>query len=87
MTRPDSPVLSSFCFVDSNLMRSRRGLTCACLAWLLACSSLRAQHLPRFRERVIANDLKFGYQLVAADLNADGKRDLIAVDERAMPWR
>jgi len=53
------------------------------LLWLLACTTLHAQDLPRFREHVISNDLKYGYQLVAADLNKDGKKDLIAVDERA----
>jgi hypothetical protein len=36
-----------------------------------------------FREHVVASNLKMGYQLVAADLNSDGKPDLIAVDERA----
>jgi hypothetical protein len=54
-----------------------------CLAWLLAGTNLYAQDLPRFREHVITNELKYGYQLVAADLNKDGKKDLIAVDERA----
>ena len=53
------------------------------LFWLWACISLYAQDLPRFREHVITNELKFGYQLVAADLNGDGKKDLIAVDEAA----
>jgi hypothetical protein len=32
-----------------------------------------------FREHVIATDLKGGYQVVAADLNGDGKPDLIAL--------
>ena len=49
----------------------------------LAGARLPAQDLPRFREKVISKDVKFGYQLVAADLNGDGKKDLIAVDERA----
>ncbi len=39
--------------------------------------------MPRFREHVISEELKYGYQLVAADLNKDGRKDLIAVDERA----
>ena len=42
-----------------------------------------AQDLPRFRAQVISKDVKFGYQLVAVDLNGDGKKDLLAVDERA----
>ena len=33
----------------------------------------------RFSEHVIANDLKGGYQVVAADLNGDGKMDVIAL--------
>ncbi len=37
----------------------------------------------RFREHTVTRDLKFGYQIVPADLNGDGKIDLIAVDERA----
>ncbi len=61
-----------------------RTLACGCVAWLLADVRLPAQDdLPRFRERVISKAVKFGYQLVAADLNGDGKKDLIAVDERA----
>lgn len=32
---------------------------------------------------MISNELKFGYQLVAADLTGDGRKDLIAVDEAA----
>jgi hypothetical protein len=34
---------------------------------------------PGFREHAIAADLKSGYQVVAADLNHDGKPDLIAL--------
>jgi len=49
----------------------------------LADVRLPAQDLPQFRERVISKAVKFGYQLVAADLNGDGKKDLIAVDEKA----
>jgi hypothetical protein len=32
---------------------------------------------------VLTRELKFGYQLIAVDLNRDGKKDLIAVDEQA----
>jgi hypothetical protein len=58
-------------------------MVCGCLVWLLAGGSLPAQDLPRFREQVISKAVKFGYQLVAVDLNGDGKKDLIAVDEQA----
>ena len=42
-----------------------------------------AGDLPRFREHVITKELKFGYQLIASDLNGEGKIDVIAVDELA----
>jgi len=43
---------------------------------------LAAADLPQFQARTIASNLTMGYQLVVADLNRDGKPDLIAVDER-----
>src|SRR5690242_21605656 len=67
----------------SPLMRLGRTMACGWLVSLLADVRLPAQDLPRFREQVISKAAKFGYQLVAADLNGDGKKDLIAVDERA----
>ena len=52
---------------------------CACM---LAALAFSAADLPTFRATTIAADLKMGYQLVVADLNRDGRLDLIAVDER-----
>src|ERR1043165_7819047 len=49
---------------------------------LLAAFVLEAAGPPKFRDQTIATDLKMGYQLVVADLNRDGRPDLIAVDER-----
>jgi hypothetical protein len=49
----------------------------------LVCINLSAQDLPRFQEHVLTRELKFGYQLVVADLNGDGRRDVIAVDEQS----
>ncbi len=42
----------------------------------MVCSLLSAA---QFSQHTVANDLKGGYQLVAADVNHDGKIDLIAV--------
>jgi hypothetical protein len=42
-----------------------------------------AAELPEFRPHVVTTSLKMGYQLLAADLNGDGRKDLIALDERA----
>jgi len=42
---------------------------------LVSCSLMAAQ----FREHTVTSDLKGGYQVVVADLNRDGKPDLIAL--------
>lgn len=44
----------------------------------LLCGIVQAGSLD-FREHAIASDLKGGYQVVAADINGDGKPDLIAL--------
>lgn len=64
-------------------LRWGRSATCCCAAWLLICAGLHAGDLPHFRAHVVTNSLKLGYQLVAVDLNGDGKKDLIAIDEQA----
>ena len=51
------------------------------LATLVA---LIAADLPRFAPHTIADDLKGGYQVVAYDMNRDGRQDLIALAS-AMP--
>lgn len=59
------------------------------VAGILSVTILMAAPVPRrhprpahFREHTITKDLKMGYQLVAVDINGDGRVDLIAVDER-----
>jgi hypothetical protein len=52
------------------------------LACLLLAAPLFAAGLPEYRTSTVTDGLKMGYQLVAADLNRDGRPDLIAVDER-----
>src|SRR5437588_10203772 len=52
------------------------------LSFLLA-TALLAADLPQFRQTTITDSLHMGYQLVVADLNRDGRPDLIVVDERA----
>jgi len=45
----------------------------------IGISMVVSRELPQFREHTIATDLKGGYQVIAADLNRDGKPDLIAL--------
>jgi hypothetical protein len=49
-----------------------------CLLPILG-GALSASTLPKFREQTIATDLKGGYHVLAADVNGDGKPDLIAL--------
>lgn len=49
------------------------------LTVLLACPLLAAGPPATFVEHTIATDLRGGYQVVVADLNHDGKPDLIAL--------
>lgn len=60
-------------------------LPLVCCAAVIACivETAPAAGLPGFRPQTISKALKYGYQLVAEDLNGDGKRDLIAIDEGA----
>ncbi len=51
------------------------------LAFLLEVRG--AEPLRIFPEYTVTTGLKMGYQLVAVDLNGDGKKDLIALDERS----
>ncbi len=54
------------------------------LILLLLCSAAALSgELPSFRQTNIVTGLKMGYQVVVADLNADGKLDVIVVDERS----
>ncbi|HVS36328.1 MAG TPA: VCBS repeat-containing protein [Gemmataceae bacterium] len=41
---------------------------------------------PTFEMKEIANDLGVGYAVLPVDLNADGKPDLVVVDQRRVVW-
>ena len=49
---------------------------------LLLAATLPGADLPQWRETTVTDSLEMGYQLVVADLNRDGRPDLIVVDER-----
>src|SRR4051812_36010791 len=75
-------ILSNVPRAPTKVMRGKR-LACSLLVFLIIQACLAAQDLPRFHDRVISKEIKFGYQLIAVDLNHDGKKDLLAIDERA----
>ena len=56
---------------------------CHFLFPLMLCVTMPSQELPRFQAQVVTTEIKFGYQLIAVDLNGDGKKDLLTIDERA----
>src|SRR5215831_21061574 len=49
---------------------------------LLLAATTPAADFSTWRATTITDSLKMGYQLVVADLNRDGRPDLIEVDER-----
>jgi len=63
---------------------STSAILACCGTWLLIASTAHADELPQFKPHTITDSIKFGYQLVAADLTGDGKKDLITIDERAI---
>lgn len=52
------------------------------LLLLLTAGGLEAQGLPHFSDQVISKAIHMGYQLIAVDLNRDGKKDLLGIDEQ-----
>lgn len=52
------------------------------VAPFLFALSLGAAGLPSYTVTTVTDALKMGYQLVAADLNRDGRPDIIVIDER-----
>lgn len=55
------------------------------LVWLAVGSplALTAGDLPHFEAKVVSTAVKYGYQMIAVDLNADGRKDLLAIDEQS----
>jgi hypothetical protein len=49
------------------------------ISWILICTALSAAPPVRFAEHTVATGLTGGYQVVAVDMNHDGKVDLVAL--------
>jgi hypothetical protein len=64
----------------------------AVLGLLLLPSLIRADEpkkeavFPRFEMQEIANDLGVGYAVLLVDVNGDGKKDIVVVDQKRVVW-
>lgn len=67
----------------TSLLASNPAVLGAVLTWLATGFPAPAGDLPHFEGSVISTAVKFGYQMIAMDLNADGKKDLLAIDEQS----
>jgi hypothetical protein len=45
-----------------------------------------AKHFPQFKTQEIATDLSIGYAVITADINADGKPDIVVLDKHRVLW-
>jgi hypothetical protein len=79
----NNPAATRSLLASTPFLRCAQAASLVLLTLFVAGPGASAQQLPRFREKVISTAVKFGYQLIAADVNGDGKKDLIAIDEGA----
>lgn len=76
--RPPTPTPQA-----SNSRSSAWGALLGVVSCFAAAPAPHAAPLPRFEGQVISTAVKYGYQMIAVDLNADGRKDLLAIDEAA----
>src|SRR5262249_40118397 len=54
---------------------------------LLATSAMAEDaKFPKFKMQEIATDLTVGYAVIVADINEDGKPDIVVVDSKRVVW-
>src|SRR5262245_42086348 len=58
----------------------------ACLLLLATSAMAEEPRFPRFKPQEIATDLTVGYAVITADINEDGKLDIVVVDSKRVVW-
>src|SRR5579871_972552 len=55
-------------------------------AWQPLPAQEKAERFPQFRVQQIADDLGVGYAVLLVDVNDDGRKDIVVVDQRRVLW-
>ena len=58
----------------------------ACLVLLATSAMAEDPKFPKFKAQEIATDLTVGYAVITADINEDGKPDIVVVDSKRVVW-
>jgi hypothetical protein len=61
-------------------------LLAACFAFLFSPAAERARTIPAFRIEEIEKGLGVGYAVLLVDVNNDGKKDIVVVDQTRVVW-
>ncbi|MES1221473.1 MAG: VCBS repeat-containing protein, partial [Bacteroidota bacterium] len=55
-------------------------------AFILLCCSIKSNGQPSFTPQVIDTSIKIGYGLALADVDGDGKTDILLADSKQFVW-
>src|SRR6476646_8604500 len=58
----------------------------AIIGVVISCAWVSAAEMPKFRMQEIDHTLKIGYGVILADINGDGKPDIVVADKERVIW-